>query len=574
MALSQRVAIYLAAAFSIGVSSTLWAAEPTSSEEAKSQLVSQAETLRKEGKKVYKPREEKPEVEVEKEKPVLPEEEGPTFLVRKIKLEGNRASARVLEAMLEAFQNQKMNLRQLKAVSQMITNYYRFNGYVTSRAYIPPQKVEEGVVQIKVIEGTVGHVYVEGNKYFKGSIYADSMHFGKDKVFRVQDLESSLYFLNSKPDRKAKAYLIAGEEPGTSDIILKAEDKNPFHMSYEFHNGGTKFTLRPRHVMRIEHNNISGRGDTLNVTNSYAEQAAFDGVVLDYNLPMESKRTRFSLETSYIESKLVRQFKPSHISGAYGSMIPALTRTFIREPTFVAEGYVGLEVKDSKTMTEELKTSFDRMRVLRLGPRFTFQSETGKTWLSTDLHLGLPRFMGGSERNDSSASRLHSGGDFMYFTGSFVRINRLPNENSLLLRVNGQWSHETLTSVEQMRLGGLYTVRGYPEADFSGDYGYNLSAEFQMPAPIFHKDVRVPHTNKRWHDALHLVAFVDVGKTFLRHKGLPINPRSKFLLGTGVGVRFDLDRSCSMQVDMGWPIGDVSAENNQKQIYMSFRVGF
>jgi len=542
--------------FIFGVSPAVFADD--ASDQA-AQLVSQAESFRKEAKKEAPPTEEKPEIEVEKEKEAAPEEAGPSFQVKKINLEENSLFLKELREMVSPLEGKTITFGALRQAAQKITGLYRSRGYLTSRAYIPPQRLEDGIVTIKIIEGNVGRIHVEGNKFFKSALYEEAIRLRKDRVFRYEDLESSLYFLNLKPDRKAKAYLISGEEPATSDIILKATDSNPFHLSYEFNNHGTKFTHRARHLVFMEHNNISGNGDTFLSSVSMAEEGAFDAVAGSYSLPFERTGTTLSMDASLVESMLVRHLKSAEIKGEYKSLSFGVTQNFMKRPSFVLDGVMGFDIKDSKTLVDDFKTSYDRMRVLKAGPRLAFQDKGGRTSLSFFVHQGLPDFMGGSGENDPNASRENAGGDFTSYTASVTRIQRLPNQWYLILRGNGQWTRDTLTSVEQFRLGGAYSVRGYTEAEASGDYGYNGSAELSVPL---------------WSKALRFVGFVDVGKTYLRERPLNATVKDKFLLGTGFGVRVNLDRTLSLQADLGWPIGDDSTDENQMQVHIAVRGGF
>jgi len=53
-----------------------------------------------------------------------------------------------------------ITVAELQQIVQDITNYYRNNGYILSRAVLPPQHVANGVVYVQVIEGYIDHVKV------------------------------------------------------------------------------------------------------------------------------------------------------------------------------------------------------------------------------------------------------------------------------------------------------------------------------------------------------------------------------------------------------------------------------
>ncbi len=543
-----------------------------------SQLTSQAEAsfLNQNLKPPPLKLEEKPEIETVQEKEALFEEEPPFFTLKKIKLEGSTLfTDKDFEKHTSQFLNRQISFAELQKLAQAITNHYRSQGFITSRAYIPPQTIENDTAVIKIIEGRVGRVRVEGNRYFKSALYENALNVPKDKIFRFQELEASLYFLNQKPDRKARVYLEPGDDSGTSNLILKAEEENPMHIYYDFNNRGTKLTHRGRNGVHFDHTNFLGYGDILNTSVVFAEERAFGAGEASYVFPIDKTGTTLSFGGSYVKSQLIGHVKPFDIEGKTSSISTGATQSFIKRTNFTFDGFLGLDITDSKTTVNDLKTSYDRVRVLKLGPQLALQDEGGRTVLSSYAHWGIPDFLGGLDSsNDPNASRPNAGGEFTYYTGNIARIQRLPWASCLVAKTGGQWTRDTLVSTEQYRLGGAYSVRGYPESDTAGDYGYNFSAELNFPFPFLPKNKSVPFTKKSWYEALRGVAFIDGGKTFIRERTSEDSVKDKFLLGTGFGIRADLDRLFSMQLDLGWPIGDDSSdEKDQWQAHLSLKSG-
>ena len=59
----------------------------------------------------------------------------------------------------------EVTINDLIGMANTITEFYQRNGYVSTTAYLPPQKVEDGNVEIVVLEGKYGNVTIEGNKW-------------------------------------------------------------------------------------------------------------------------------------------------------------------------------------------------------------------------------------------------------------------------------------------------------------------------------------------------------------------------------------------------------------------------
>ena len=540
------------------------------------ELVSQAETFRKRQEGLPPQPEEKPQIVLEEEKKAPEQPEGPVFFVKKIKLEGNTLfSDKDFEPLVSQFENHDTTFGNLRSLAQLITNHYRANGFSTSRAYIPPQKVRDDMITIKVIEGKVSEVYIQDKKYFSDKFYEDFLIMRKDRIFRYQDLEQSLYALNRNPNITAKAYLIAGKELATSDIILKTQETAPFRAYYEFSNSGSVLTHRARHTYHINHDSLFGRGDRLALTLTQAEQRAILAGAAQYSFPIEKLGITLSVSTSYVESALVKHLRTSEIEGKSWSVVPGITKTFIRNLKYTLDGFVGLEVKDSKTTIGGPKSAFDRMRVLRAGPRLSVQDRYGRTIIASDVHWGIKDFLGSSDKQDFNASRHRSGGEFVYYTGSLTRINRLPYESFMVFRATGQWTHQNLTSVEQFRAGGAFSVRGHPESEALGDAGLNASLELNFPPPIVPDNWTIPYLNKPLSRAVRFITFFDLGTTYMIKRVPETELDDRLLMGTGWGLRVDLDRYFTLQMDYGIPLGnDNSSDKNRNQIHLSVTSGF
>jgi len=82
-------------------------------------------------------------------------------LVKKITVTGNTViSSGELSALARPCEGRELQFSDIRTVAERITHVYRSRGYLTSRAYIPPQDLEGGVVEIRILEGKLGGVKV------------------------------------------------------------------------------------------------------------------------------------------------------------------------------------------------------------------------------------------------------------------------------------------------------------------------------------------------------------------------------------------------------------------------------
>lgn len=521
---------------------------------------------------------ERPEIERPEETVTAaqPLQEGPEFYVREIRLEGLSALPQSLVLpQIAMYEHRRSRFRDLQELADKLTALYRSAGYVTTKVYIPPQKIEDGLVILQALEGKVGKILVEGNHYFGDQIYARDSRTAEGSVINFPELEMRLYEMNQKPDRKARAYLQPGSESGTTDIVLKTEDSRPWHLKYGFNNRGTKLTHRGRHEIIGEHNNLFGRGDTIGGTVTLAEDSAFTGTALTYNRPFSRWDGSLQISGGVADSQLQKHLRDLNIEGESWFLSPGVQWNVWRGAGKKMDMYFGLDAKDSKTLVDGFKTAYDQTRAFRLGPRWTLLDPRGRTVVNADLHWGFPNFLGSLDSGDVSGStRSVAGGDFTYYTIQMARVQRLPLDAFLIGRLGGQWSHNSLVLAEQFRIGGAYSVRGYPESDALGDHGYNFSLEYNFPSFFIPKGWQVPFAKKKtWRETLRMAAFVDGGQTLYKET---INlEEDEFLLGAGVGIRFNIDDNVSLIWDIAWPFGDDSSDREDAaQTHIAFRAGF
>ena len=121
----------------------------------------------------------------------------------------------------------------------------------------------------------------------------------------------------------------------------------------------------------------------------------------------------------------------------------------------------------------------------------------------------------------------------------------------------------------QMVAGGLYTIRGYDEAVAVGDNVVVLTAEYRyhLPRALGVSDqttnilgipvhVRPPNRTTRPNWDLVLRTFVDYG--YVSNNDPLVSESDESLLGAGVGVELQVDRSISLRLDWAAALQDVA----------------
>ncbi|MCA9397032.1 MAG: ShlB/FhaC/HecB family hemolysin secretion/activation protein, partial [Candidatus Omnitrophica bacterium] len=415
-----------------------------------------------------------------------------------------------------------------------MTNYYRANGYITSRAYIPFQKIENQTAVLNILEGLPGTLSVEGSRYFSSSYYENAFKLKSNKPLNSTELEESLREINRNSHINSKLYLLAGERPGTTDIILKTEETDPVSIYYQWHNKGSSSTHHSRHVFHFDHDSFLGNGDSLRAAYILTEEGSITGGYTYYSFAAPNPDLVFRISGSYFRSLLTNHLKPSEIKGVSTAITTGASYTLHRGAASLHQADAGLEFKDSKTSLNDLKINMDRMRVATIGIRFLTEIYGLRVYGTQDTHIGIPDLLGGSQQNDLNTTRINTGGSFTYYTGALTAIQKIQRYQSVKLTASGQISNENLTSLERFRAGGSNSVRAYPESDSSGDSGYLISGEFSSPIPGLNPDLKSMLSKKPLGSTYRWMLFFDLAKTYNLERITAESEKNRLLMGAGL----------------------------------------
>lgn len=219
---------------------------------------------------------EKPSIEEEsaEQKPLVESEQ--KTLIQNIQVTGaTLVSEKEIREITKPFENQQLSIKDMQKAADLITGIYRQKGFITSRAYLPPQKIEQGILVIKIIEGRMGGVEVRGNRYSKTKILLSRLTLQKGNPFNYNTLRQGLSRLNRNPDRESRAVLFPGKEAGETDMVLEIKDRLPVHIGFDWDTFGSRYINKQRFNLKFVHNNLLGFDDNLTFQYQLAQDSSY-----------------------------------------------------------------------------------------------------------------------------------------------------------------------------------------------------------------------------------------------------------------------------------------------------------
>lgn len=504
------------------------------------------------------------EKKIEKERPapegvlteeMIPDDSGPKVMVEKIVVEGvTLLTEEEIQKITSIYEGHELSLKAMQKVADFITDEYRKKGYATSRAYLPPQRIKEGVLIIRVVEGKLGNVEIKGNKYFKTALIERKLDITPRGYFDYSALQQALVYINEHPDRVAKAILVPGKEPGTTDLVIEVEDRLPVHAGFEYDNYGSRYIGEDRYALILEHNNLLGFDDKAYLKFQRSDASHLELQQFRYSFPVTPTldvggyflRSTLKLgeEFAVLEAK-----GKAYIYGLFAS------KALITREDFDLRLSLGFDYKKIKNDLLGTQNSRDALRVFKTGLDIDKTDRWGRTVFLPELDVGVDDILGGMKEKDENASRTGAGAKFTKGVFTLFRLQPMPWETSLLWKNFAQYTNYNLAAAEQFQIGGPVSVRGYPPAEYSGDKGYYTSFELSFPCYcIKNKDYRVPFTKESLYDSLRFVTFWDWA--FASFNSVqPAETKKHTLKGIGVGVRLNVRDNLAFRVEFGWPLG-------------------
>ncbi|MBY0402590.1 MAG: hypothetical protein K2X66_01730, partial [Cyanobacteria bacterium] len=455
------------------------------------------------------------------------------ILIKSINLEGSTIlSKSEIKHFLAPYENKESSFIELKELADKITAAYREKGFITSRVFIPPQTIKDGVLSLKASEGMVGAVKLEQGYYFKDRAITNRVNLDPGDVFRVNRLRRSLLLINENPDMKVKATLKAGTDPGTTDVDLNVTERHYFHVSPYWDNLGRRLIGTQRFGLTMTNNNVSGFGDKM-ITSANISRRAF-GVTNRYEVPLGRTGTRLGFDYGYNRLTIGKEFALLKVKGHANYYSPYLSHTFYTSDNFKVSMDLPLIFIDSKTsfLTQEQE---DRTRLLQPALNLESYDKYGATYFRNEFGVGINLF-GATTGHESFVSRAGAGSKFFRWTSYLTRTQRLPFGTYAVIRATAQLSPDKLVSAQQYQVGGAFTVRGYKEGRVIGDNAMLLSSEWRVPFFLAPKSLKIPFTNYVIRDNVQMVAFSDFGASWINRPSPGLKPNS-FLYGIGCGVR-------------------------------------
>jgi hemolysin activation/secretion protein len=452
------------------------------------------------------------------------------FDIEHILLEGVSVfSAAEITDISQTYEGQCIGLISINQLVAQISDLYVQHGYITSRAYIKPQDLSQGQLNIVVLEGYVQSI-VAANDDLTNNQLELSFPTGNGETLNLRDLEQGLENLNRLGQNQATTALSPGDFQGSSVVVVNNNLFPDWRGALSVSNTGVAETGLYQLDGNLIYDNLFGLNDSI-IT-------SFSSNIGEHDLPESQSRSYsvignipygywyFSVNGTYFEYGQtvlgeVVDFLTHGSSLNYSASVEHMLYRGARDKMNIAGTFLR---KENKNYIEDvfLETSSRILYVWQLSVDYTRYLSFGSFNGRAQLDQSVSWF-------DASTNLVDAEQDFQFtkyqvdltFSTSFEFWKQYIQYSSSLHLLS---SPKDILTSEGLSVGGRYSVRGISRDSLFGYHGGYLRNDVNFPIQA------------SWLNSANLGLFIglDIGIS-----NLPEYPElnSEWMAGSIVGAR-------------------------------------
>ncbi len=483
---------------------------------------------------------------------VQPLQQGPRFVLRGIRIEGNTVLDQAsIDRIAAPYLDKPVTLGDLEEIRRRLTLLYIERGYINSGVIIPDQDVGGGILTIHAIEGTVSAVEVAGAESFNPDYFRDRLANALRQPFNVQGVETEQQILLQDPlVKRLNIELLPGIAPGDARLHADVLEGSPFSLTAQIADDQSPTVGEVRGQLQGAARNLLGYGDLLSA--EYGRSKGLNDGSVAYSVPLLGDDTRLNLRYDINGTLVINpNLAPLDITSRYSSVSAGLSRPFYRTAESSLTMGANLEIRKAQTFLLGMPFPFTagsdgnghtNVTALRFYQDWLDRDADHAFAARSTLSFGI-HALGATAVNPTAGPSVT--GKFFDWLGQVQYVRRIYRDWEAVVRSDLQISNRGLFPIEQFALGGIDTVRGYREYLTVTDDAFFASGELRIPIG----KLRVPYLADT-DDAgtVQFVPFYDFGRGWNLNRPTP--PPAE-ISSVGAGFRWQVGSGVALELYYG-----------------------
>ena len=502
------------------------------------------------------------------------------FLLEEVRITGNTyfTTEELLEV-IQDFLQQEVSLADLERLAATLSQYYQTRGW-WARAIVPAQDIQNGSVQIEIIESQMGEIIIAEEERAQSISPKLIELFTRynlplNQILNINTLSENMTRLDALPGIQASAVLQAGGQKGQTDVLLNIIHQPEWKFATQYDNYGSRSSGYMRLSNYLDLLGYLGQGETIAVQQIHTTGSDYERIAATFPMAPEGHQTIFSYnqleydlgkpntneatgKSSQWQAQWVQQLQS--VAGADLSLTLGLSKAFYLNDINTGNS------SDKDITKTDVTLNFNRPDDVMGG---------GITYGSVSLTAGDLNLLRNLSDYNTDQAQAKTHGTYQKINFTLNRIQTLAPQWQLNLKSQGQWALKNLDGAERFSLGGAYGVRAYPNSEATGDDGVLAQIELEHALTAQSQ----------------LKIFYDVGlisqyKSYWANwdRSNPGVDKIYLLQGAGLGWNYTIDQSSSFNVTYAFTLGsnpgedssgkDNDGTNHNQRLWFTFQKRF
>src|SRR5688572_16431459 len=370
---------------------------------------------------------------------------------------------------------QTMSVDELHQVADALTLFLRNRGFVFHTVYLPPQRVDGGLVEMRVQEGVLAGVHVINQTRWPDRRFQKPFRALKNKILYGPEVEEVVQALRAQGGFRVFAFYSRGNKSGEAILNLRADPTAKRAFSLRADNYGSPSSGEQRVMVQYSEYQLTGHHDRLalallrtvdDVANTYGSVA--------YQLPFGAVNYPSHISASDNQSELGAPLAALGLEGDASTLRSGFTWVARHHPDRRSAWRLGAYEKSNNLKVDTTSVADETSRVASLQWNKNLRSATGGTVFNSLLEYGY-----GEYQIDGLPDGEFNKLDLALLLAKGLGQGRWRNLWQLSAR--GQYSDSMLPSIEGFGLTGGYGVRGFAPGQFNADSAALAALEWRFP---------------------------------------------------------------------------------------------
>ena len=495
----------------------------------------------------------------------------PQFEIKQYVVEGNTLldSARI-DQLLAPYLGASKTFGTVQQALEMLEAAYRNAGYDTVQVTLPEQELDQGKVRLRVIEGRISAITLQGNTHFSNENILASLPGLKKGAFPdLESLGAGLRVANENASKQTQLVMRAGGNEGEIEALVTVKDESPIKAFANYDNTGTNETGISRFNAGWQHNNIGNLDHSLTLrytTSDRPDRVAIAGA--GYHIPLYKQGHSIDVFAGYsdVSSGVVSNL--FNVSGSGKIFGLRYNQHLPRIAAYEHKLAYGLDIRAYRNSTLPINGGGSITPDYTVHPlSLTYDGRWAGDRTDTSFYSSIYYNPSGTGKSgDAVFSSVRAGASASY------QLIKLGAQHTQLLEADWQiravlamqYSNDALVPGEQFGVGGNTSVRGFSEREVANDKGANINLE--VYSPDFGRHIQ-EGANIRG------LVFYDQGKVWRNH-ALPGETSRAGIASLGAGLRMGIGKSFTLKFDAARIVEEDGYKRQDSSPKVHFGMGY